>query len=156
MFFVLVFEFTTENISKQTEEVSYSKQKPRSADFDGLFDIDDIESEANGKHLKEEDLFDDEEDPSQEEEDLFPVNLRDSEAYDKVAPLADSGMNIMSRDANMRTRMMASSVIQNIPLSTNQSKTGNSQLHPNSLPILIPRHMSQALTELEEVKFITS
>lgn len=147
-----MFEFTTDNVSKQTEDISFSKQKPRSADFDGLFDIDDIECEANNKHLKEEELFDDDENHSHEEEYLFPVNLNDSEANDKVAPLAESGMNFMSTDANMRTRMMASSVIQNIPL-TNQSETGNSQLHPNSLPILIPRHMSKALTELEDVIF---
>lgn len=148
-----MFEISSESFSKQTgsskEGLSFSKRELRSADFDGLFDMDDIEGDGKGSHLKGGNLFDDDEDTAQKEEDAFLSSMKDSEDYDQVLPLAESGNNIMSKDGGVRTRKMASSVSQNVPLVFPSRLGGNPDLYGNSLPIMIPRHMS-ALTEDHE------
>jgi len=149
-----------ENIRKSTAEGNAFKQrssKIRSVDFDGLFDIDDIDVEASGKAAHDEaTVFEEEE----SEPDFFPLkeaNVFSSEAHqfsrynvsdsrDELLPLPRVGMNIASNEANSR-RKLASSVVQNIP-HPYQNKNRHHYQTPNSLPIKIP-HFRSRLSDVD-------
>lgn len=143
--FLAVFEISADYIrnqssvqSQQPRDISYSKQK--TADFDGLFDMDDIDGDANGagRLNKAEEAFDAEEVVTAEEA---------ADTLDEVLPLTSSGINIMSTETSYRTRKIASSVIQNIPYNY-QSKNRHVQTTPNSLPIKIP-HIRSRMIDLD-------
>ena len=126
---------------------SYPKQKIRQPDFDGLFDMDDIDIENNEKSTGGGIFFED------EEQDVFPlkennlfsndiVSNPDTDTGNQVVSLSRASLGIKSTENNIRTRRAASSVVQNIPYSF-QNKNRYNQQTPNSLPIKIPHFRSR-------------
>lgn len=135
-----------------------SSSKIRSSDFDGLFDMDDIDVEANGRTtLEEATPFEEDE---AEEQDVFPLKETNqyskeghqfarsiaSDSRDEILPLSRAGMSTISSESTSR-RKLSSSVVQNIP-HPYQSKNRYHHQTPNSLPIKIP-HFRSRMSDLD-------
>ncbi|KAI2807691.1 hypothetical protein BLOT_005630 [Blomia tropicalis] len=149
------------------EDQSYTKQKiQRSTDFDGLFDMDDIDIDNNGRYSKNDNdnyqqgqLSFLDETLLYGEQDTFPTTTKTTQlvrgmdmSENDNLPLSSSGINVSSSStSSIRTRKVASSVVQTIPYP-HQTKanrfSASSQQTPNSLPIKIPHYRSRT-TDLD-------